>query len=198
MLKPVRTVAPAVTPVSLVEAKAHLRVDTSDDDALISRMIEAVTEHLDGYESLLGQALITQTWRQSFPRFPPSGQTLGLELRPVQSIASISYFDAANASQTLAASVYTLLEDEAGPFVTLQAGQSWPAPYPREDAVTVTYAAGHGNAGSDVPAGIRQAMLMLIGAWYENREQTVIGVSAASLPMPVGIDALLANHRKWL
>ena len=198
MLKPVRTVAPAVTPVSLVEAKAQLRVDTSDDDTLITALIDAATEHLDGYTGMLGRALITQTWRQQLPRFPSRGETIGLEVGPVQSIASIAYFDADNVQQVLAASVYVLLEDESGPLVMLQVNQSWPATFAREDAVTVTYVAGYGDTGSDVPAGIRQAMLLLIGAWYENREQTVIGVSVTDLPMPVGIDALLTNHRRWL
>lgn len=193
MLKPVRTVAPAVEPVSLVEAKAHLRVDHSDDDTMIASLIAASAAHLDGWGGILGRALITQTWQQKFPFFP-SGLVIGLALAPVQSIDSITYFDGDNAQQTLATSVYTVLNDELGPFVTLQANQSWPGTYPREDAVTVTYVAGYGDAGSDVPAAIRHAMLLMIGHWYENREGVVVGTNSGKLPLAV--EALLVPYRR--
>ena len=193
MLKPVRTAAPAVTPVSLAEAKAHCRVDHGDDDALITALIASATGYLDGWSGILGRALVNQTWAQKFPTFP-AGAVIGLVLTPVSSIASITYYDADNNPQTLDTSVYTLLEDELGPFVTLQVDEIWPSTYAREDAVTVTYVAGYGAAGSDVPAPIRQAMLLMIGHWHENREAVVTGQAPAELPMAVKY--LLAPYRR--
>jgi uncharacterized phiE125 gp8 family phage protein len=193
MLKPVQVVAPLVEPISLEQARAHLRVDHYEEDALIASLIAAATAHLDGWSGILGRALVNQTWLQKFPRFP-SGAVLGLALAPVQSIVSITYFDADNVQQTLAGSVYTALDDELGPFVTLQVGKAWPATFAREDAVTVTFVAGYGAAASDVPPAIRHAMLLLVGHWYEHREAVVIGTGTAQLPQAVR--SLLAPYRK--
>ncbi len=194
MLKPVRTVAPAVDLVTAAEVKAQCRIDTSDDDTLIAALIAAATSYVDGYSGILGRALVNQTWAQKFPSFP-GGAVLGLPLAPVQSITSITYYDSDNASQTLASSVYALLDDELGPHVALQVDQSWPSAYSRADAVTVTFVAGYGAAASAVPAAIRHAALMLIANWYENRQTVVVG--AVVLPLPFSVAALLAPFRRW-
>jgi uncharacterized phiE125 gp8 family phage protein len=193
MLKPVRTVAPAEMPVGLEEAKLHCRVDHSAEDAHITALIAAATAHLDGWTGILGRALVNQTWRQTFPGFP-SGAVIGLALAPIQSIASITYHDGSNVEQTLAPAVYALLDDQLGPFVTLQVGQSWPATFAREDAVTVTYVGGYGPTRTDVPPAIRQAMLLLIGHWYEHRQAVVNGATTAQLPLAV--QALLGPYRR--
>ncbi|RMF11098.1 MAG: hypothetical protein D6773_00370 [Alphaproteobacteria bacterium] len=188
-LQPVRTVAPAVTPVSLAEAKAHLNVDFADDDALITALIDAATEYFDGWSGTLGRALITQTWQQAMSAFPASVR-LWLPLAPVQSITSVQYYDAADVLQTFAASNYRLQADGAGPYIELVSGASWPNVGVRDDAVIVTFVAGYGNTGADVPEPIRQAILLLIGHLYENREAVTVGVSAADLPL--GVSHLVA------
>ena len=68
-LAPVRTVAPVADLVSLAEAKAQCRVDDSDSDVLMTALIKAATDHLDGYSGVLGRALITQTWAVDFGGF---------------------------------------------------------------------------------------------------------------------------------
>lgn len=73
MLAPVRVTPPAEPPVSLEEAKAHLRVDFGDDDLYVAGLIEAATAHLDGWSGILGRALVTQTWRQDLCGFPRDG-----------------------------------------------------------------------------------------------------------------------------
>jgi len=193
MLKPVRTVAPLVEPVSLEEVRDRLRIDHREEDPLLASLIAATTAHLDGWSGTLGRALVNQTWAQKFPRFPASA-VLGLALAPVQSIVSIVYFDSANVQQTLDPSVYALLDDEFGPFVTRQVDQAWPATSAREDAVTVTFVAGYGPAGDDVPAAIRHAMLLLIGHWYEHRESVVVGGNPVQVPLAV--QALLRPYRR--
>lgn len=62
MVAPIRTVAPAETPVTLTEAKAHLRVDFDDDDTLIASLVNAATDYLDGWDGILARCLVTQTW----------------------------------------------------------------------------------------------------------------------------------------
>lgn len=190
--KPVRTIAPATALLTSDEVKTHLRVDHDDEDDLIALLIDAATHYLDGYQGILGQALITQTWRADFADFPYT--LLRLPLGPVQSIASIQYRSDADVTSTLDASRYRLATDARGPFIELVHGETWPTAGDRADAVSVTFVAGFGDSASDVPQSIRHAALLLIGHWYENREGVSAGVPMTEVPMAV--NALLAPHRR--
>lgn len=190
MLAPVRISAPETTPVSLSEAKAHLRVDFDDDDTLITALVDAATAHVDGWTGILGRALVTQSWRQDYHSF---GCRMRLPLAPPISITSISYYDGDNDQQALSADTYPLATDAVGPFVALQPDQEWPGTYDRKDAVSITYVAGYGDPDA-VPASIKAAILLIVGHLYENREAVVVGVNAETLPMAV--DALLAPYRR--
>ncbi|MHA6645637.1 head-tail connector protein [Mesorhizobium sp. A623] len=169
MLAPVRTVAPTTTPVSLTEAKAHLRVDHDDQDELITAQIKAATAWFDGYSGVLGRALVTQTWRQDYAGF---AERLPLPVSPVTAIVSVSYQDAGNMQQTLDAGVYDLFADARGAYLTLQHAQSWPATYPRNNAVSATFTAGFGDA-ADIPEPIRQAILLIVQRLFDGADTDI-------------------------
>jgi uncharacterized phiE125 gp8 family phage protein len=180
MLAPVRTVPPATTPVSLSEAKAHLRVDHADEDAFITSLVAAATEHLDGWSGVLGRALITQTWRQDFAEWEDA---LRLPLLPVQS-ATVTYVDRDGATQTLASSEWVLLADGAGAFIS-PVGE-----WPEGSTIKVTFVAGYGNAAA-VPAPLKAAILMMVSGLYENREDKVRGMAENRV-----VAALIAPYRR--
>lgn len=185
MLAPVRTVAPATMPVSLAEAKAHLRVDHDDQDDLITAQIKAATAYLDGYSGILGRALITQTWRQDFAAF---ADRLPLPVSPVIAIASIIYFDVGNMQQILDAGVYDLIAEARGAYVALQPQQSWPVTFNRADAVSITFTAGFG-AAADVPEPIRQAILLIVQRLFDGAD-TEIDIAVDRV-----VHALIAPYR---
>lgn len=186
MHAPVRTAAPGSAPVSREEAKAHLRIDHSDDDTLITALVAAATDHLDGWTGILGRAIITQTWRQDFDGF---GCKLRLPLHPVASVSSVAYFDAENVSRTLSPDYYELLSDGSGAYVALKADQSWPATKSRAGAVSVTYVAGEELA----PAAIKAAILLMVGHLFENREAVADGGFGE---LPLAVSALTAPYRR--
>lgn len=192
MLRPtLKTAAPALTLVTLADAKSHLRVDFDDDDALITGLINAAASHLDGYSGIVGRALLDQNWEQNF-----SGFCTRMEL-PVgiaSSVVSIKYYDSTNVQQTLSSSVYQLLTDELGSYVSLKSLQVWPATYSRVDAVTVEWIAGYGATVDLVPAALIVAMKMLISHWYENREAVVVNMTAEELPL--AIKSLIGPFRR--
>ncbi|MEA3042976.1 MAG: hypothetical protein QOH47_814 [Sphingomonadales bacterium] len=190
-LLPVRTVAPAESLLSTGDAKTHLRVDDSDNDAYIAALVAAAEGHLDGFAGVIGRALVTQTWSRKFNAFP-CGPVLRLPLGPLQSVSSVTYYDTAGTSQTFASTNYRAVTDAIGPCVVLDDGSTWPNLDIRPDAVTITWVCGYGAAGA-VPAPIIHAAKLIVGHLYGNREATIVGTIVNDLPMAV--DALIAPYR---
>lgn len=183
-----RTVAPAVEPITLVEAKAQCRVDADDEDALIGALISAAVDLVDG-EGTLGRAMITQTWAQWVPESPGIVRLL---MGPFQSLFSVEYFDSDGVLQTAVLGDFEARR--AGDFyeVRPKEGKTWPTAQNRADAIKITYVAGFGDAASDVPQGIRHALLLMVAHFYANREAST-DLDLRDLPMAV--DALLNRHR---
>lgn len=183
----VRITPSAATPVSVAEAKANMRVEHSDDDALIASLIAAATDHLDGWTGMLGRALINQTWRMFVDSWP-TDRRIRLPLGPVQSIAAIQ-FHMDGTDTTIDPGEYWL---EDGVIYPVE-GYAWPAL--SEWGAQVDFVAGYGEVASDVPPAIRQAILLLVGHWYNSRE----AVSPAQIKeLPFGVEALLSPYRRLL
>ncbi len=177
--------APATEPVSLVEAKLHLKVDGTDDDTLISGYITTARETVEG---IARRALITQTWDFMLDEFP-EGDELKIPFPPLQSITSVQYTDQDNVTATFAASNYAVdIYSEPG-RIKLVYGAAWPGiSLYAANGVKVRFIAGFGAAAA-VPAKYKQAILLLVGHWYANREQ--VGVNVNLFEIPFGVKALL-------
>lgn len=189
MHRPVLVTAPSTTTVTTAEAKAHLRVDHSTEDTLIGSLVQAATDHLDGYSGILGRCLVTQTWRQDFDSFE---RTMRLPLLAA-GITSAIYVDDNAAETTITSTNYELQADDLGSFVRFIDDYAFPSGLAETRALRVTFTAGYG-AASAVPASIKAAILLLVGHWYFNREAVVVGIAPAELPMAV--TALLAPYRR--
>ena len=139
--------APAQEPVSLADAKAHLRVDVADDDALISRLITGARSEL---ERGLGRALITQTWTYWLDAWPP-GYAVPLPLAPVQSIEAVRVYALDDSFATLPASAY-LLDGQGSPPRLIRRGSTvWLQPTRPGNGIAIDFTAGHGTQQTDVP-----------------------------------------------
>jgi uncharacterized phiE125 gp8 family phage protein len=180
--------APAVEPISLDEAKLHLRVDISDDDTLITSQIQTARRRA---EKIAGRAFITQTWDYVLDAFP-QGDTLEIPKPPLQSITSIKYYDQDGTEYTLSSDDYYVDTYGEPGRVVLKSSATWPSITLREaNGVVVRFMAGYGDA-DDVPEEFKQAIYLLVGHFYENRE----AVSDARLvPTPDGVMALLWMDR---
>jgi uncharacterized phiE125 gp8 family phage protein len=178
--------APAAEPLTTEEVKAHLRVDISDDDTLINSLTTAAREHV---EHLTRRQLMPATWRLSLDSFPgnfqrrgawfretPEGTDILLPRPALTAITHIKYYDASGVLQTLSTDVYSAQTDDEPGRVTLKYGQQWPDTQDVANAVVITYTSGY-STGSDavtsaaaVPKSLKQAILLLVAHWYENRE----------------------------
>lgn len=175
----IATSAPAEEPISLAEAKAHLKVDFSADDSYISALIVAARQEVEQYCAI---SLVSKTFQQAYDGFPLATrmnphQSLILWRSPLVSLTSIVYTSEGGVSTTESSSNYVVDSYSKPPRVSPAYGYSWQSAQDRPASVIVTFVAGYGDA-SDVPTAIKQAMLLMIGNWYDNRED-----SAYRLPM---------------
>jgi uncharacterized phiE125 gp8 family phage protein len=180
--------APTEEPVSRAFAKQHLRedLDDTDQDDVIDNLIVAARDFVERRQ---WEALVTQTWDFWFDNFPEGGGAFQLSKPPLVSVTSIAYTDENGTTQTMDASDYQV-DTSARPAVIRSAyNETWPSV--RDEtlkAVKVRVVVGYGNAAA-VPARHKQAMLILIGDWYEHRESIVVGTISARVAGT--IDALL-------
>lgn len=173
-----QTVAPATEPLSLADAKLHLRVVSDDDDDLITALIQGAREYV---ETFLRRQLVTATWAMTLDEFPDSDGDITLPLPPLASVTSIAYVDGDGDDQTLDSANYTVHTNCEPGKITLAYGESWPSTRDQPDAVTVAFVAGYGAAAA-VPAGIVAAIKLVLGDLYENREAAVLGTIRSDNP----------------
>ena len=181
-------VPPASEPLSLAEAKAHLRLDTADEDDLVTALIIAARQIVEKHTGL---ALLTQTWRivaDSWPALPP----VRLPLRPFASLAAVRVFDQANVATLLAPATYFV---DAQPYAArLQFANTPPAPGRAIAGIELDVVAGFGAAPATVPEPLRLAIRMLVAHWFEARGDAAGDASPRQIP--VVVEALLQPFRR--
>lgn len=184
MWYPAAVPAPSAEPVTLTQAKAHLRVDHSDDDAVITGLIKAARSHIEAACAVRFASRSSATFKCDF-----FSDMARLPEAPVVSIGSISYTDTTGATQTLSTSVYELRSDGLDAAVILKSGQSWPG-IEMGSRITVTAAIGYATP----PDEISHAILMLVGHFYDSRSAVSVGETGSELPFAV--NALISNYRR--
>lgn len=185
----VMTAAPAAEPITLSEAKAHLRVDTDDEDALISSLIVAGRLLI---ERTLGLALMTQGWSYFLDAWPERG-CITLPLLPVQAVGAVRVHGDDGQTIVLNADSYAVDVLSAPARVQL----TWAAPSALARAFNgfeVAFTAGYGDEAGDVPQPIRQALLLLVAHWFEGRAPIELGAGPQQVPAIVG--GLLQPYRR--
>lgn len=172
--------AAATPPVTLLQAKQHLRVDDSAEDVLISALIAAAC---DAISEESGRTLAAETWEIADTGF--SGNVI-LPRSPVVSLTSVKYYvDGVLTTDTLAN--YRLYETEDRTMVGPIETASWPTVQTRPDGTIIRFVAGY----TTLPPALHQAVLLMIGHLFSNREAT--GEAMAELPL--GLHHLVGLHR---
>jgi len=177
---------PAVEPVTLAEAKAYLRLDQSDEDDLVARLISAAREHV---EAMTRVKMITQVWRVVLDDWPVRG-VIALPVVPLRAVLAVTVYDADGVPSVLPPSSY--LADLASAPGRLRLKQA-ARPGALLNGVEVEVRAGYGDSPADVPAPLRQAVLQLVAHWFEHREAVVLGAAPALVPGSVA--ALAGPYR---
>ena len=182
---------PAVEPISLSEAKNHLRIDGSDEDTYLATIITAARRYCEQY---CNRAFITQTWIQYPTKF---SNGMKLSINPVQSVSSITYYDVDGNSQTLNSSQYQV--DLSDDICRVYEAVNVDFPDTQDEKInpiTITYISGYGDASTDVPMDILHAIKLMISHFFQNREMINIGQGLTTqIPMPKVVKDLLNNYR---
>lgn len=178
--------APAEEPVTLGEAKAHLRIEHDSDDDKLNALIQAARQWAEEY---LWRGIVTQTWEATLDAFPDSG-VIELAKGHLGSVTHVKYLDTNGVEQTLSTALYTADGLSVPPKIRLTYGESWPTTRDVWNAVTVRYVVGW--AVADVPEPIRQGILLLVSEMYEHRTPTTYGQISQ---LPFAFRALLAPYQ---
>jgi uncharacterized phiE125 gp8 family phage protein len=186
-MKPKRYAPPAVEPVTLAQAKTHLRVDHNDDDAYIEGLITVARQ---AAEDRTERTLINTTWRLTLDSFPDA---IPLPMPPTWSVSSVAYTDTSGTQVVLNAQDYVVDTVSEPGWIVPAIGKTFPATL-GINSVVVTYVAGYGTNGADVPAPIRQWVLLAVGDLYDQYRS--LGSEKPSVPNHFA-DALLDPYRQF-
>lgn len=187
--------APAVEPLTLAEAKAQCRVDGSDSDTLLERLIAVAREKIEGPAGC-GVAIMARQWRLSLDCMPPE---IWIPMGPVLSVDEITYLDDGGTRQTLASAAYQWRKGRYEAYVRPIYNGTWPTVRRDLDSVQVTFTAGFAGTNDSpvtltgIPAPLRHAMLLLVTHYHDNRASVAFGGEPHE--MPLGVENILNQYR---
>lgn len=192
---------PSVEPLTIAEAKSHLRLETSTDDVLVASYVKAAREYVEdiGNLALVDQGLTLRLdqfpgqWPYGFPGqydYVPRRTTLTWAERyvidvpraPLKTVTSIQYVDIGGTPQTVDPALYQVDPYQRPGRILPAYGQTWPIARAQSNAVTIVLTAGFGADGSAVPESIRQLIRLLVAHQYELRNPIVVGTIVNELP----------------
>lgn len=161
--------APAVEPISIEEAAAYLRVDTTDEHGEIARMISAARSLV---EERTRRKCMTQTWDLAIDAFPVRREPLILPFGPLQSVTSITTYSTGDVSSTWSNANYVVDTRMVPGRVYLTESADWPRDTRAHTAGVVRFVCGHGADGDAMPEALRHAMKVALLPLFERRTAT--------------------------
>lgn len=180
---------PSAEPVTLAEAKEHLRVTDDAEDAYISSLIRQARELC---EEIQGRAYLQQRQQFMLERWPV-GRRILLPRPPLASVDAIRYVNAYGQTVTVDPAMYRMDAATEPGAVVLAPGQSWPSEALDVGLpITIEYTAGYDDPAR-IPANAIHAIKLLIAHAYEHREPVIVGSTTRAIEFSVG--QLLSVHR---
>ena len=168
--------ASTVALLTTAEAKSHLKITVTTDDTLIDNLIKAARESAEVFTNRFFIQTVLSQYGDNFT------DLYYLFKSPLIGVDKIQYYDIDDSLQVLSTDVYITDLIHQPARIGLKPNQSFPNLADRLNAVICIYKVGYGTAASDVPEAIRQAVLLTVGNWYENRQNVVVGHSVNELP----------------
>jgi uncharacterized phiE125 gp8 family phage protein len=185
---------PADEPIDVAAAMRHCGQTNPAVQPMIESLIVAAREKVEGDT---GRLLVSQTHDVYLDSLPYGGEIL-LPHGRTQSVTSVKAYDALDVETTVDPSTYQVDTASEPGRIVLRSGQSWPVGLRAANAVVIRAVFGYGDEEA-VPQALKQAMLFLVGAMYEHREQVIVSQFAGQfIAVPFGYDQLIAPYRLWI
>lgn len=203
---------PAIEPLTTSEAKAHLRVTSSSEDALIDAIVKAARTYVEKYT---GRKLINQTWDlwlDSFPGAPRAGawfdgerdgtisslvsrkNFITIATGPVSAVSFFKTYGTDDAAATFSSSSYFADTKNIPARVGLNYGATWPSATLRPlNGIQIRFIAGYGTSSASIPDDILAAIKLLVGHWFENRETVQVGTAGKELDLT--LNSILSEYQ---
>ena len=184
------SVEPTAEPVTLAEAKIHLRVDNNDEDSYITDLIIGARQMVETHTN---RALVDTTFVYKIDAFPPSGfvdSRVLLPRSPLDSVSSVTYLDTNGDSQTLATSVYEVDTSSLPGRIRLKFDQSWPNTRLHPEVITITFIAGYGDETA-VPDSLKSAVYLLLAHYFELRVPVLVTQGGNVVKIAMGVEHLM-------
>lgn len=183
--------AAAKVPITLKEAKEQCRVDFDDDDITITSFIHAATERC---QLAARRTFITTTYDGYFDAWPYD--EVEFPLPPLQSVTGVYYTDEDGTETEYSSSNYIVDTDSTPGRLHIKNTATAPSVTFQEiNAVRIRFVAGYGDNAGDVPQIYQQAVKMLIGHYYENREALLVAQGLSLSELPLSVADLLGINR---
>lgn len=184
-MTPILMNGPAIEPVTLAEAKNWLRIDQTEDDALIQTLITSARLVVEANARVM---MIAQTWRLVMDSWP-SSPAIAMQLKPLISFDAVRVKDSAGNPQIVPPQTY--LEDKTPNKARICFLSVPPTPGVKFAGIEIDLTLGFGPSASDVPGPLRQAIRLLLARWYENRGDT----ETDAQNLPAAVESIVAPWR---
>lgn len=190
-----RVSGPPAEVLTTTEAKAHLRVQHSDEDTYIDGLVQGAREWL---EEQTNNTFVRTTLDYFADYWPDGRHPIELPRGPLLSVTTVKYTTTTSTTaQTLSATTYIVDTKSEVPRVALKEGETWPTDDLRDvNGVEVRYVAGYATAStnSSVPEQVKTAAKLIVGHWYTTREAVIVG--SANTPTELAVRSLMTNFDK--
>lgn len=192
-MNPIKLIVPAtLTPVTLDEAKAQLKVTTSDEDALITSKLAAAVKRVEDYR----QSNVMDAQYELYARQWPSC-SLSLQKNPVSVINSVKYYDEDGNLQPVSSSLYRLQDFRVPGRLEFDSAFTMPELHDREYPIIVNFQAGYLGASSVLPT-IKEAILLELGSMHEIRQSETVGNGLTVVQMKNASMSMIDAETLWL
>lgn len=189
----------------ILEVKEHIRIAHDFEDRMLEGFVATAYDFLAGPEGWLGNCCLLP---ESFVVYSSNlSSQIELPMRPVQSggVQTVEVIDDSGVYAAADPTRYRAIQGEYEPFASLTTYLGQPLREVTRAGLTgydplayrINFVAGFGSTQDAIPEPIRQAMKMLVGHFYQNREQTFadVRISTVSREVEFGLRALAGRYR---
>lgn len=169
-------------PLTLEEVKIHLKIeaDETTEDTLLNSLITSARIHAETYTR---RALGAQTWTLYMDKFDYDDDEICISYPPLTAVNSVKYYDEYGVLITMSPTLYQVDTHSTPGRIVIAYGEVWPqTELGRINAVEIEFNCGYTDGVNIIPESIKQAMLLMIGHWYSNKESVVVGTIASKVP----------------